>query len=1107
MSNTVETVPFNFDDLYSETKSLFNEMGFDVAEGSNTAQLAAVQSYLVSALNTNTAFNINETLLPYATKRKNVLQDARVLGYEAQHITSYEYRLTIRLSYDLMGYGTISLPKYSAFSSGTKNYIFLTNKHDLETVSNNGISVDMGYFKVNDEIIAPSELIYTYDDNTGFISSAKTSDGRYVTNLKELTQQFIANRNIEITIKEGELIDFNIDPSALEQTIGSITVNGNTYTRNYIDIPYTNVENDGIDVYVSYYDEFGNYQEKIPFTKTEDYFFEKDSNTTNAVKHKFIRIDDIEMGTPRIYFKYAGLGEGVPFGSLVQICILQSNGSEGEITNTSKNKLVFSKPNYDFIYNRAPTEAEIELANNTEPDIEELNVFDALSFPTVPNGNENSKFYVSNIFKDASVIGLDLMSSGNEEESTNSIITNAPKVYNSANRLITKLDYKYACNRSSYVLDSCVWGGEDEFPRAPGHIWFSFLPNKISERGFISDEHNTEFQRTNSSLVYNYAEGESKYQHQLRQEYYNKNYILNTEIKSYSAYINENGVVVRKYSGVWGDLINKYVPSLTFHHRHPIYCNFNYTFDILKYNLKETVDNVHLSLFNALNDCFYGDDTLNLENYEVEYFHTNIVKRLDYLLSDLCGFISDLKLQLVLNEKNLCTENWKSEYKDVYIPLCVPFERYFSNDGYLDTDRLPNIDTKDFVNFTYDIIRDPLGIYGSDLSSEESPYSSYDGQYIEKYSGVNALRYSLVKGDLFVDWSKINENSKKNKELSLINKDDKDYTDLSTKIFVAPVKIKMKYKYLITQDFIDNFNSKDYVDIQMGFKLAPDNTKDESYDGITIRIVKSNDDDTVIYSNEQLKPLFKFNYDDHSKLRLFTRFGLKYVTDINKLPDMDKSNLNNIIEVEFTRTCGYYYLFNTFKKEILVHLFVNGDYEGFEYAVNGIKENKFYDVHLEEVASVFNTNETKIYDDTNYVGITYSSPVSYLCTSDKKYITTDESGEDGIEHDYSDLPEKAQSILNSLNYIPVNGKTDNRYITTEGYLIDTEKDVSDVDYYTGEIVRDYCESMYEYTPLTYDLFRQNLYLDLKYPSLNFKVLRNVIPRLNNVKFKNAVEEY
>ena len=124
----------------------------------------------------------------------------------------------------------------------------------------------------------------------------------------------------------------------------------------------------------------------------------------------------------------------------------------------------------------------------------------------------------------------------------------------------------------------------------------------------------------------------------MRQEYYQRNYLLNTEIKSYNAFINENGTIVRKYGGVWGDLVNKYVPSLTFHHRHPIYMNFNYNIHILKYNIKETTESVHESLFNALDACFYGDDSLNLENYETEYFHTNIVKRLDYLLSDLCGF-------------------------------------------------------------------------------------------------------------------------------------------------------------------------------------------------------------------------------------------------------------------------------------------------------------------------------------------------------------------------------------------------------------------------------------------------------------------------------------
>ena len=93
------------------------------------------------------------------------------------------------------------------------------------------------------------------------------------------------------------------------------------------------------------------------------------------------------------------------------------------------------------------------------------------------------------------------------------------------------------------------------------------------------------------------------------------------------------------------------------------------------------------------------------------------------------------------------------------------------------------------------------------------------------------------------------------------------------------------------------------------------------------------------------------------------------------------------------------------------------------------------------------------------------------------------------------------------NYTPANGKANTRYLTTEGYIIDVLKDTLDMDYYTGEIVRNYSEKMYLYTPLTVDLFRQNVYLNLKYPSLNFKVLRNVVPRLNNVKFKNAIDLY
>lgn len=1084
MSKTTQTVPFSFDELFEESRNLFANAGFDVADGSNTSQLAAVMSYLVSSMNTNTAMNINETLLPYATKRNNILQDARVLGYEPQHATSYQYKLTIKLGYNMIGYGKITIPKYTKFVSNDNTYVFIEN-NDLHNSKENGIVIDTGKFKVGDVEYDKRTLELEYNENNGYIKTAKTQDGFYIDNLKELHAMFERNRDIEIPVKEGEIIDYSIDPSSLEVTIGSITVNGQTTVRNYIDIPYTNVENDGINVYVSYYDSYGNYQEKIPYNKVSDYFFEKDSTYTGAVNHKFIRIDDIEMGTPRIYFKYAGLGEGVPFGSVVQISILKTKGADGEL-NTSSEKYIFSLPNYDQMYNHEQTEAEYREETASVPTTIELNVFSGLELPELPCGVDTQDDYIKNIFADAQIIGCDLILTGADEESSYSIQQNAPKVYNSANRLITKLDYKYACNRSPYVYDSSVWGGEDEFPKAPGHIWFSFMPEKSSTRQFISDNNNTEYQRTNNQLVYNYAEGDSTYQTQLRNEYYRKNYILNTEIKGYRAEKDENGTVVRKYSGVWGDLIDKCVPSLTFHHRHPIYMNFNYNFNILKYNIKDKTSNVHKKLFDALNACFYGDDSLHLENFDVEYFHTNIVKRLDYLISDLCGFTSTLETQLILNEKTLSTENWKSEYKDVYIPLGVPFEKYFTDDGFLDPTRLPSIDTENFINFTYDKIRN------------EVP-SEYDGLYVGKYGDENALRFSLVTGDLYTDWSTILTNTANNKILQSTDSEN-DYSDISTKMFIAPIKIKMKYRYLLTQELKDFFDTHEYADIQLGFRIAPDNTIDESYNGVKCRVCAVNASgqyDTVVANDVLVNgSAYETNYEDRSKLKIKS--------------NLITNQVGKILEIEFTRTCGYYYLNNTFNKDILIHLFVNGDHEGFKDAANGMRTNTLNENM--ELYNVFNANETTIYDNINYIDVTYSNPRAYLYTSDKKYITTTEEDGGAMEIDEeTEIPAnvvaKINSLLRSENYSTVNGTSDNRYITTEGYLVDTIEDVSDTDYYTGEIIRNYKESDYLYTPLTTDLFRQNVYLNVKYPSTNFKVIKNVVPRLNNVKFKNAVELY
>ena len=1088
MTKITQTVPFTFDELFEESRKIFKDAGFDVADGSNTSQLAAVMSYLVSSLNTNTALNINETLLPYATKRKNILQDARVLGYEIKHKTSYQYRLKIRLDDKMCGYKSFTFKKFNSITANGKTYYYFGTANLDSAYANTDLKVYLGILEYKGKEYYPDQLTFNTENPIDATTVMLGSDD-VTEEWNKVVKDFRNNQEIELLFKEGELIKTEDDVSSLAKTIGSVTVNGSTYTRNYIDIPYTDVENDGIECLVSYFDNSGNFQENVLFNKTEDYFFESDGD--DFIQRSYLRLDDIEMGTPRLYFRYAGMGTGIPYGSTVKLNILITHAGDGGMG--------------ELEYETVETSTGSVLS------------FKGITLNACPSDNNA----ISDVFDDCIITACDLVQTGVSEESNESIQENAPKVYNSAYRLVTNLDYKAACNRSTYVNDSSVWGGEDEFPKSPGHIWFSFLPEKTSERGFSSNADNSEYQRNNSILIYNYQEGESKYQYALRQAFYQKNYILNTEIKNYSIYKDHNGVHL-KYGGVWGDLTNSYVPSLTFHHRHPLYLNFNYDFNILKYNIKQPTSEIHDTLFKALDNCFYGNDSLNLEKFESEYFHTNIVKRIDYLISDLCGFTSSLKNQIVLNEKTLCVENWNSDYKDIYIPLCVPFEKYFTNSGFLDIERLPCIDTERFIDYRFDEIVPPVSEY------------PYVGDVINKY---DYLRYSVIHGDLFVDWNRI-KTDQTNRMLDMLKDPNNDYSDLSTKIFVAPVKIDMTYKYYCSKTFMES--NSNYI--QLGFKLAPENTVDESFNNIKISVFDK------YQENGENIPLFTFGKDCTYPLDNY--FSVKHndrdhLTITPNAKNMLKEGY--VVEVNFIRTCGYYYLFNSFKKEILVHLFVNGSYEGFEIAKTGMKNNEYYDHYLDKLRETWEKNEKDYSDEDMYVDITYSSPRSYLYTIDKRYLTLVEPTGEELElekhlFNYGDLhiqddghyveyPSSANDKVKELfmkgysaddilRLVPeiakdyddrkddeeksdVEKRVVGHYLTTEGYL----SDGSDLDEYTGPIVREYNENMYLYTPLTVDLFRQNVYMDLKYPSENFRVHRNVIPRLNNVKFKNAVELY
>ena len=369
--------------------------------------------------------------------------------------------------------------------------------------------------------------------------------------------------------------------------------------------------------------------------------------------------------------------------------------------------------------------------------------------------------------------------------------------------------------------------------------------------------------------------------------------------------------------------------------------NFNYTFNILRYNSEETNAEVHQTLFEILDACFYGNDSLNLENFDSEYFHTNIVKRIDTTISDLCGFTSSLKTQIILNEKTCCMENWHPEYKDIYIPLCVPFEKYFTDDGFLDVARLPNIDTEKFIDIKFGEIKN---------------YTSSD------------LKYSLVTGDLYTDWSRITTDQANRKKL--VGTDDTDYTDQATRMFVAPVKVKMEYYYSG-----DSLISRTDNLIPLGFRIAPDNDNDESYNNFIIQIYNSNNELLKTFKNGSSS----YQFSEYFNIYWQTRTDLYFSDEFRQFVRYDYT-----IKLTFTRTCGYYYLFNGFKKEILVHLFVNGMYEGFSTAKTGMKDNKYYDHYLEKLNSTYKINEQYINDETNYVDITYTQPRSYIYHSTPK---------------------------------------------------------------------------------------------------------------------------
>ena len=550
---TKETIPFNYDDLYSAVQQKFVDKGYDIQEGSNTMQIASAMAYLVSMLNTNTAININETLLTLARKRNTVLHDSRILGYEPGNKVSYQYYLTLRFEplkdqNDNYIPTSFDIPKYTKFTANSKNYYYYG------------------------DLIRIKDIIEPYE--------------------------------VTIIVKEGTLLKSENAPD-LKITIGSISENGTSKTQYYVDIPYSDVEDDGIDCFLTYYDDNANLISKELWSKFERFQIDIDT----ILDKQFYRLNVIEYNFPRVYLKLPNTGKDLKVGTIVEMNVLITSGVDGEM---------------------------LELPKTDEITCE--------------------------------VINYKLKLQGTNEETIDSIKYNAPLFYNSANRAVTKNDYISICNRLTSIDKTYVWDGNDEYPQKAGFIWFSFIP-QTRDRVFNSDMFRSLYRLNEPNDIVNWYMEES--------EITGSNESIFKKLESYK------------------------IPTITLLHRHPIYMDFFLTVEILKYDITTSESKQNAEVFKIIDEYFFKPDTYNtLENFETEFFKSNLIKRIDMELADITGVNISLKTSIKLNEKYFVREIFDNILKPVkiLIPLGLPFVNMYSQYGKLIATNLPQIDTDDFIN-------------------------------------------------------------------------------------------------------------------------------------------------------------------------------------------------------------------------------------------------------------------------------------------------------------------------------------------------------------------------------------------------------------------------
>lgn len=646
--NSGSVIPFDQPEVEAVMKKIMLENGItDVLyEGSNISQLTSVVSYIISSLNINTAINLQETILPLATKRMNILFGARQLGYEPHKIRSYKY--TINLT-----------PQYDQTKRDASGQVDTLNEEKRQVgIKRNTVFISGGnkyYYRGND-----IPVIFEFSNYDIHFKNDPATTGYP-------TEAFY----YEIEVVEGDFKESKDHPE-LEFFVDNYTdKDGKIQVSQEFLIPFNDVEDDGIDVIVEspdYTNAINGFYGTAQTRRTLSKQFLIDE-TFSYDRDKFIRQENIILEYPVIFFQYNGMGQPVKANDKILVDVLISSGASGV----------------------------------------------ADSGFTVQDSAYSGRVQVVNTLEQYLPVVIQYGSAGEPDED---IKQNALSFNNTANRAVTKLDYIAIARREPNVKEADAWGGEDEiYPestpphaldgtRMLGHVWTSTAPYFTKEYTYTIPKGTT-----------NPVTGLTDWSHERYDLQIGTPTIENEPLKNLHNWYQSGSEIVDPVTGYGTGDIGEILEWLDFykiitmklHHRHPLYIDFDFVCDIVKYDLTKSKQEVNKEVFEGIDGYFRAF----IEGFDSEYINSNLQRILDSILTFQSGIGYTTILHGVLFRDMIDETTHKIQcslafpYEDMYVshdpawvptvPISVPDE------GYIDTNLLPRIETFDFGLLAADI--------------------------------------------------------------------------------------------------------------------------------------------------------------------------------------------------------------------------------------------------------------------------------------------------------------------------------------------------------------------------------------------------------------------